>query len=199
MSVPSKVGTDSGIMILRAIPLVILAFGFGSVAAKENNRFGDLEIRLGNPIWSAPKKHYVRATIYRMGTAGADHNTKAHKSNEKIRLHYGTESEVGTVAAPYWVPRGSLVKLQTKQGKYLFIAADMGGSVERRRASKSLGRTKEQKAAPVMDFCVKKQVWPDFVTVDLYYYSGKVPFAELKREEQGELFVYAQKYFAKGK
>jgi len=187
-------------MRLLSVPLFLVALSFGAIAAEENNEpiSKELTARLGNRIWSAPERRLVRATIYKMGRAGADSNTKSKKSNEKIRLRYATAKEVGTVAAPYWLPRGSLVRLQTNQGKLLFIAADIGGSVERRSAAKSLGRNRQQKAAPVLDFCAKQQLWPDFVTVDVYYYAGKVPFPELKRSEQGALFVYARKYFKKG-
>jgi len=200
-SVPNKVGTEPGKMRIRTLPFILLALRFGSVGAEEHNeaKLGELQARLGHPIWSAPKKHFVRATIYKMGPAAADGNSKARKSNEKVRLHYATAQEVGTVAAPYWVPRGSLVKLQTKQGDLLFIAADVGGSVERRRASKNLGKTKQQRAAPVMDFCAKKQVWPDFTNVDVYYYAGRVPFTELRTEDQGRLFAYAKMYFPNGR
>jgi hypothetical protein len=72
-----------------------------------------------------------------------------------------------------------------------------GSGVEARRAVLEAGKTEEQKAAPVLDFCAAKQLWPDFVIVEIYYYAGKLPFSDLSVEEQKTLFTYAMKYVIK--
>jgi hypothetical protein len=80
---------------------------------------------------------------------------------------------------------------------YSYIAADEGRGVEHRVAAREAGKTEEQKAAPVLDFCAAKQLWPDFIIVEIYYYAGKVAFSELSCEEQKLLFVYAMEYVTK--
>ena len=118
----------------------------------------------------------------------------ANRSDEKISLRYATNKEAGTLAVPQWLPRGSMVKIHTEHGVLAYIAADEGRRVETRHASKRSGETKEQKAAPVLDFCAAKQLWPDFVIVEIYYYAGKVPFSELSVDDKKTLFAYAMEY-----
>ena len=157
--------------------------------------FRELEKRLGNRIWTSPEKRLVRATIYEIDTKGADSNSQARKGNEKVRLRYASEKEVGTVSAPSWLPRGSVVRMKGKQGYYVFVAADVGDSVENGKAARKSGKNKEQRRSPVFDFCIKHQHWPDFVQVELYYFCGKVGFEKLSKEQQGTLFDYARKFF----
>ena len=64
-------------------------------------------------------------------------------------------------------------------------------------AAKESGKTEEQKAAAVLDFCAPEQLWPDFIIVEIYYYAGKVPFNELALEDQKALFAYAMEYVSK--
>ena len=159
-------------------------------ADTDKDALGKLSARIGDKFWSPPEKRLVRATIYARGADGG-------KSDEKIRLRYATAKEAGTLAVPDWLPRGSMVKIHTEQGVLAYIAADEGPRVEARHAAKESGKTKEQKAAPVLDFCAAKQLWPDFVIVEIYYYAGKVPFNELSVDEKKTLFAYAMEYVTK--
>jgi hypothetical protein len=126
-----------------------------------------------------------------------DGDSAKGKSDEKIGLRYATEKEAGTLAVPQWLPRGSMVKIHTEHGVLAYIAADEGPSVEARHAAKESGKTEEQMAASVLDFCAAEQLWPDFVIVEIYYYAGKVPFNELSIDEQRTLFAYAMEYVTK--
>ena len=146
-----------------------------------------LAARIGDKFWLPPEKRLVRATIYPKGADGG-------KSDETIRLRYATDKEAGTLAVPDWMPRGSMVKIHTEQGVLAYIAADEGPRVEARHAAKEPGKTEEQKAAPVLDFCAAKQLWPDFVIVEIYYYAGKVPFSDLSVDDKKTLFAYAMEY-----
>ena len=159
-------------------------------ADTDKDALGKLSARIGDKFWSPPEKRLVRATIYARGADGG-------KSDEKIRLRYATAKEAGTLAVPDWLPRGSMVKIHTEQGVLAYIAADEGPRVEARHAAKESGQTEEQKAAPVLDFCAAKQLWPDFVIVEIYYYAGKVPFNELSVDEKKTLFAYAMEYVTK--
>ena len=110
------------------------------------------------------------------------------------------------------LPRGdaSLIEHAGRGPRELLTEGQMGGDqivggeavgvvqgVERRAAAKDSGKTEEQKAAPVLDFCAAKQLWPDFVIVEIYYYAGKVAFSELTHDEQKLLFAYAMEYVTK--
>jgi hypothetical protein len=98
---------------------------------------------------------------------------------------------------PHWLARGSMVKIHTEKGVFSYIAADEGTNVEKREAARESGKTEEQKAAPVLDFCASEQLWPDFVIIEIYYYAGKVPFSDLSLECQKALFSYAMEYVTK--
>jgi hypothetical protein len=170
---------------------LVLVTGFSLLRADtDKDALGNLAARIGDKFWSPPEKRLVRATIY---PKGADDG----KSDEQIRLRYATDKEAGTLAVPDWLPRGSLVKIHTERGVLAYIAADEGPRVEARHAAKKSGKTKEQKAATVLDFCAAKQLWPDFVIVEIYYYAGKVPFSDLSIDEQKTLFAYAMEYVTK--
>jgi hypothetical protein len=173
-----------------SLPLLLL-MAFSLVRAEtDKDALGKLAARIGDEFWSAPEKRLVRATIYPKGADGG-------KSDEQIRLRYATDKQAGTLAVPDWLSRGSMVKIHTEQGVLAYIAADEGPKVDTRHAAKESGETKEQKAAPVLDFCAAKQLWPDFVIVEIYYYAGKVPFSELSVEEKKTLFAYAIEYVTK--
>jgi len=181
-------------------PLLTLAMliGFSFLHADtDKEALSKLTARIGDKFWSPPEKRLVRATIYKKGTGAEDGDSAKGKSDEKIGLRHATEKEAGTLAVPQWLPRGSMVKIHTEQGVLAYIAADEGPSVEARHAAKESGKTEEQKAAPVLDFCAAEQLWPDFVIVEIYYYAGKVPFNELSLEEQRTLFAYAMEYVTK--
>ena len=169
------------------LPLTLaMLIGFSLIHADtDKEALRKLTARIGDKFWSPPEKRLVRATIYGKGTG---------KSDEKISLRYATEKEAGTLAVPQWLPRGSMVKIHTEHGVLAYIAADEGPSVEARHAAKESGKTEEQKAAFVLDFCAAEQLWPDFVIVEIYYYGGKVPFNELSIDEQRTLFAYAMEY-----
>jgi hypothetical protein len=169
--------------------------GAGGISAEANNEaIGKLAAKIGDTFWSGPDKRLVRATTYPKGKVGSGSDSQKSKCDEKIGLRYVTAKEAGTLAVPDWLPRGSMVKIQTEQGVYAYIAADEGSDVESRKASKESGKTREQKNAPVLDFCAPEQLWPDFIIVEIYYYAGKVPFNELSLEEQKTLFAYAMEY-----
>jgi hypothetical protein len=174
------------------LPLTLaMLIGFGFVHADtDKDALVKLSARIGDKFWLPPEKRLVRATIYARGTDSG-------KSDEKIRLRYATNKEAGTLAVPDWLPRGSMVKIHTEQGVLAYIAADEGPRVEARHAAKESGQTEEQKAAPVLDFCAAKQLWPDFVIVEIYYYAGKVPFSELSIDDKKTLFAYAMEYVTK--
>jgi hypothetical protein len=163
----------------------------------DKDALSKLTAKLGRTFWSAPDKRLVRATTYKKGKDAAGPESQQGKSNEKIGLRYATAKEAGTLAVPDWLPRGSMVKIFTEQGAFCYIAADEGSGVESRKAAKESGKTKEQRAAPVLDFCADKQLWPDFIIVEIYYYAGKVPFNELTLEDQKMLFAYAMEYVSK--
>ena len=173
------------------LPLTLAMIGFSLLHADtDKEALGKLTARIGDTFWSPPEKRLVRATIYKKG---ADDG----KSDEKIGLRYATEKEAGTLAVPQWLPRGSMVKIHTEHGVVAYIAADEGPSVEARHAAKESGKTEEQMATSVLDFCAAEQLWPDFVIVEIYYYAGKVPFNELSIDEQRTLFAYAMEYVTK--
>jgi hypothetical protein len=159
-------------------------------ADTDKDALATLNARIGDRFWLPPEKRLVRATIY---PKGAD----SGKSDEKIRLRYATDKEAGTLAVPDWLPRGSMVKIHTEEGVLAYIASDEGPRVEARHAAKESGQTQEQRAAPVLDFCAAKQLWPDFVIVEIYYYAGKVPFSELSVDDKKTLFAYAMEYVTK--
>ena len=177
------------------LPLTLaMLIGFSLLHADtDKEALGKLTARIGDKFWSPPEKRLVRATIY--GKGADDGDSAKGKSDEKIGLRYATEKEAGTLAVPQW--RGSMVKIHTEHGVLAYIAADEGPSVEARHAAKESGKTEEQKAASVLDFCAAEQLWPDFVIVEIYYYSGKVPFNELSIDEQRTLFAYAMEYVTK--
>lgn len=156
-----------------------------------------LTAKIGRVFWSAPEKRLVRATTYQKGKEGSGTESRQGKGDEKIALRYASAKEAGTLAVPDWLPRGSMVKIFTDEGVFCYIAADEGSSVESRKAAKESGKTREQKAAAVLDFCADKQRWPDFVIVEIYYYAGKVPFGDLTVEDQKALFAYAIEYVSK--
>lgn len=169
----------------------------GMCADADKQELGKLVAQIGRTFWSPPDKRLVRATTYKRGEDAPDSNSRHGKTDESIGLRYATLKEAGTLAVPQWLPRGSMVKIQTQEGVYACIAADKGRNVEHRLAARASGETEEQKAAPVLDFCAEKQLWPDFVIVEIYYYAGKVPFDELSPEEQKALFAYAMEYVRK--
>ena len=182
---------------MKAFLLLTLAMliGFSLLRADtDKEALGKLTARIGDNFWSPPEKRLVRATIYKKGKGADDDDSAKGKSDEKIGLRYATEKEAGTLAVPQWLPRGSMVKIHTEHGVLAYIAADEGPSVEARHAAKESGKTEEQKAASVLDFCAAEQLWPDFVIVEIYYYAGKVPFNELSIDEQRTLFAYAMEY-----
>jgi hypothetical protein len=183
----------------RFLPLTLaMLIGFGLLHAEmDKEALGKLTARMGDTFWLPPEKRLVRATIYKKGKSAGDSDSAKGRSDEKISLRYATKKEAGTLAVPQWLPRGSMVKIHTERGVLAYIAADEGGGVEARRAAKELGKTEEQKAASVLDFCAAEQLWPDFVIVEIYYYAGKVPFNELTTEEQRTLFAYAMEYVTK--
>lgn len=177
------------------IPIALSLLLFGSLEVGFGGESDSSSIpRLGERIWSKPERRMVRATVYHSGKGAPDSNSKHKKSSDKVPLRYGSLKEVGTVAGPSWLAHGSLVKVPTRQGSYLFIAADYGASVDRQKASKVSGKTQGQRVAPVLDFCVKKQAWSDFVTVEIYYYEAKIPFEKLNRSDQKAVFDYARKF-----
>lgn len=153
--------------------------------------------QLGGKYWSPPEKRLVRATIYKKGREAGDRQSGQGQSDGKCSLRYASATEAGTLAVPAWLPRGSMVKMHTNDGVRSWIAADEGSGVDRRSAARKEGKTREEKAAPVLDFCAAKQAWPDFVIVDIYYYAGKTPFEKLSAEDQRTLFNYAMQYVRK--
>jgi hypothetical protein len=174
---------------------LLCAGGFS--AEIDQDALAKLTAKIGHTFWSAPDKRLVRATTYTKGKDAVDSDSKQNKSDEKIGLRYATANEAGTLAVPDWLPRGSMVKIHTEQGAFCYIAADEGSAVESRKAAEESGKTKEQRAAPVLDFCAGEQLWPDFIIVEIYYYAGKVPFTDLSIEEQKTLFAYAMQYISK--
>lgn len=179
--------------------LILLAFmSAGGISAEiDKVALAKLTAKIGHTFWSAPDKRLVRATTYQKGNAAAGPDAPQNKSNEKIALRYASAKEAGTLAVPDWLPRGSMVKIHTEQGAFCYIAADEGSAVESRKAAKESGKTTEQRAAPVLDFCAGEQTWPDFIIVEIYYYAGKVPFTDLTLEDQKTLFAYAMFYISK--
>ena len=178
--------------------VILLVASVNALPAEiEKEALRTLTEKLGAMFWSAPEKRLVRATIYQKGKGAGDSNSAKGKSDEKCALCYATATEAGTLAVPQWLPRGSMVKIHTQHGVLSYIASDEGRGVEDRSAAKEAGKTEEQKAAPVLDFCAAKQLWPDFVIVEIYYYGGKIPFSDLSLAEQKTLFAYAMEYVTK--
>lgn len=185
---------------MKAILLFLLMASISAVSLRADTELAmlsKLTERVGDKFWSPPEKRLVRATIYKKGKGADDGDSAKGKSDEKIGLRHATEKEAGTLAVPKWLPRGSMVKIHTEHGVLSYIAADEGTGVERRDAAKESGKTEEEKAAAVLDFCAAEQLWPDYVIVEIYYYAGKVPFSELTIEEQKTLFAYAMEYVSK--
>lgn len=179
-------------------PIVLAFLCAGAISAEvDKDALSKLTAKLGHTFWSAPDKRLVRATTYKKGNESAGVDAAQNKSNEKIALRYATAKEAGTLAVPDWLPRGSMVKIHTEQGAFCYIAADEGSAVESRKAATESGKTREQRAAPVLDFCAGEQLWPDFIIVEIYYYAGKVPFTDLTLEDQKTLFAYAMLYISK--
>ena len=185
---------------MKALLLFILSLLPNAVvfsAEVDKEALTRLTAKIGHTFWSAPDKRLVRATTYKKGKDAAGSDSQQSKSDEKIGLRYATAKEAGTLAVPDWLARGSMVKIHTEQGVFCYIAADEGSAVESRAAAKESGKTKEQRAAPVLDFCADEQLWSDFVIVEIYYYAGKVDFGELTLEDQKALFAYAMEYVSK--
>jgi hypothetical protein len=182
-------------LFLLILSILLSAGAISSELDKE--ALSRLTAKIGHTFWSKPEKRLVRATTYKKGKEASDSHSKQSKSDEKIGLRYATAKEAGTLAVPHWLPRGSMVKIQTQQGVYAYIAADEGIGVESRKSAKESGKTREQKAASVLDFCAPKQLWPDFIIVEIYYYAGKVPFDKLTFEDQKALFADAMEYVSK--
>ena len=184
---------------MKTLFLIVLYSLLSAVSPAEvaKEALGKLTARVGDKFWSPPEKRLVRATIYKKGRNASDPQSEKGKGGEKIGLRYATAKEAGTLAVPHWLPRGSMVKIHTQHGVLSYIAADEGGAVERREAAKESGKTEEQKAAPVLDFCATGRLWPDYVIVEIYYYAGKVSFSELDFENQKTLFAYAMEYVTK--
>jgi hypothetical protein len=181
-----------------ALTLLVAIIGPGCLFADvAPEALKELTSRIGEKFWSTPEKRLVRATIYKMGKGADDPDSAKGRSGERIGLRHATPKEAGTLAVPEWLPRGSLVKIHTERGVLSYIAADEGRSVESREAAKTSGKTAEQKAAPVLDFCAAEQLWPDFIIVEIYYYAGKIPFSDLSVDEQKTLFAYAMEYVSK--
>ena len=191
-----KGGISSPMKLIVAVVLLGL-LGPRSPAEVPMPELEKLVAKLGSAFWSPPEKRLVRATVYGKGKAGDDPQSRKGKSDEHIGLLYACKETAGTLAVPQWLPRGSMVKIHTQDGVLSFIAADEGSGVESRAAAKGAGKTEEEKAASVLDFCAAKQLWPDFVIVEIYYYAGKIPFGELTMEEQKILFSYAMEYVTK--
>ena len=175
--------------------LLFALLSTGGISAEvDKAALSGLCAKLGPVLWSAPDKRLVRATTYKKGKDAVDSHSRQSKSDEKIGLRYASAKETGTLAVPDWLPRGSMVKIHTEHGAFCYIAADEGGAVDSRKAAKESGKTEEQRAAPVLDFCAGEQLWPDFIIVEIYYYAGKIPFNELSHEDQKVLFAYAREY-----
>ena len=168
------------------LPLTLaMLIGFSLLHADtDKEALGKLTARIGDKFWSPPEKMLVRATIYKKEKGVHDGDSARGKSDEKIGLRYATEKEAGTLAVPQCLPRGSMVKIYTEHGVLAYIAADEGRGVEARTAAKESGKTGEQRAAAVLNFCAAEQLWPDFVIVEIYYYAAKVPFNELSIDER---------------
>jgi hypothetical protein len=176
----------------------LFAFCVRTVLAESPNpELEKLVAKIGATFWSPPEKRLVRGTQYKKGRGASDSESAKGISTEKIGLQYASKDKAGTLAVPAWLPRGSMVKIHSAEGVLSYIAADEGQAVEACKGAKRLGKTEEEKAAAVLDFCAEKQLWPDFIIVDIYYYSGKVAFADLSIEEQKLLFNYAAEYVEK--
>jgi hypothetical protein len=186
-------------LVKALLPVIVSTILGARVAFADvgNEALGKLTAKIGDTFWSPPEKRLVRATIYKKGKGASDSHSAKGKSDEKIGLRYATAKEAGTLAVPDWLVRGSMIKIHTEHGVFSYIAADEGTDVEAREAAKESGKTEEQKAAPVLDFCAAERLWPDFVIVEIYYYAGKVPFSDLSLEEQKTLFAYAMEYVSK--
>lgn len=184
---------------MKALFTAIFCIFFGAnviPAEPDKDALKKLAAHIGKTFWSPPEKRLVRATTYQKGKDGS--GSRKNISNATISLlRYATAKEAGTIAVPHWLPRGSMVKIQTQQGVYAYIASDNGGDVDNRKAAQSSGKTIEQRGATVLDFCAPKQLWPDFIIVEIYYYAGKVPFDKLSLEDQKTLFAYAMEYVTK--
>ncbi|MGB8169733.1 MAG: hypothetical protein WCF18_19685 [Chthoniobacteraceae bacterium] len=183
--------------LLSLVSLLVLLNDGLSFAQVEQKALASLTSRIGTVFWSPPEKRLVRATTYKKGRQASDSGSAHNKGDERIGLRYASDKEAGTLAAPQWLPRGSMVKIHTEHGVLSYIAADQGSGVEAGKAAKESGKTDEQKAAPVLDFCAAEQLWPDFIIVEIYYYAGKIPFSELSLEEQTTMFIYAMEYVTK--
>jgi len=184
---------------MKALFTAIFCIFFGAnviPAEPDKDALKKLAAHIGKTFWSPPEKRLVRATTYPKVKDGS--GSRKNISNATISLlRYATAKEAGTIAVPHWLPRGSMVKIQTQQGVYAYIASDNGGDVDNRKAAHSSGKTIEQRGATVLDFCAPKQLWPDFIIVEIYYYAGKVPFDKLSLEDQKTLFAYAMEYVTK--
>ena len=183
---------------MKALFTAIFCIFFGAnviPSEPDKDALEKLAAHIGKAFWSPPEKRLVRATTYPKGKDGS--GSRKNISNATISLRYAAVKEAGTLAVPQWLPRGSMVKIQTQQGVYAYIASDNGGDVDNRKAAQSSGKTIEQRGATVLDFCAPKQLWPDFIIVEIYYYAGKVPFDKLSLEDQKTLFAYAMEYVTK--
>jgi hypothetical protein len=101
----------------------------------------------------------VRATTYPKRKDGS--GSRKNISNATISLlRYATAKEAGTIAVPHWLPRGSMVKIQTQQGVYAYIASDNGGDVDNRKAAQSSGKTIDHLRRPHSAFDRSEPVLP---------------------------------------
>ena len=139
---------------------------------------------LGEKIWTSPGWLKVRATCY----------AASGKCASGIKTRYATDHVVGTASVPYWVPKGSLIRLWTANGHRVYLAADEGSAVESRKAARKGGKDTDARMLPVIDFCAPRQHWPDQVEIEIFDYVGSVPFEKLNQEQKEQLMLYARRF-----
>ena len=173
------------VMRLRAAATACLLLGVACHAAEMPD--ASVPAFLGEKAWTSPGWVKVRATSYALGG----------KSASGVRSCYATAKAVGSASVPYWIPRGSLIRIWTKEGHRVYLAVDSGRGVESREAARKSGKDSEARAEPVIDFCASRQHWPDELDAELFQYVGTTAFTQLTLEQKQQLMAYARRFISK--
>ena len=167
-------------MIRSILFLILLCSMSLSVKASAQITFWNSAV-WGNPYWKR-----VRATCYPAGG----------KSAMGVRVQYALFNQVGTAAIPDWIPPGSIIRIWSRNGIFVYVAADTGPDVSSRRAAKRSAKNAEQKKDWVIDFCAPKESWSERIYVEIIPYCYHRPFGKLSPEEKRLLLGFG--HLAKG-
>jgi hypothetical protein len=119
---------------MKALFTAIFCIFFGAnviPSEPDKDALEKLAAHIGKTFWSPPEKRLVRATTYPKVKDGS--GSRKNISNATISLlRYATAKEAGTIAVPHWLPRGSMVKIQTVFMPTLPLITEAMWTIEKR-------------------------------------------------------------------